>query len=260
VRVRSERRPIGALLAASSFAFAASAAAQVNVEPLRQQVAERGFGARAAGSLTGYAGNTQGVQLATSAFVGGRYGSHLMFGAGSASYTKLNQVISVAKWFGHLRYNHELEPWLFWEVLGQVEGDRFRRISFRRLLGTGLRLQLLSSEEIELTYGASYLNEVSTIATDSAGPGGERQVHRFNNYVSAALHAHPKITLSDVTYVQPSFTDFSDMHLLSVLSADFEVTPRLHSRIDATLRYENPRPLEVKPTDLELKSSLELVF
>jgi len=104
------------------------------------------------------------------------------------------------------------------------------------------------------------MNEASTIASDAAGPGGTRYVHRWNNYVSAALHAHPQITVSNVTYVQPSFTDFADMHVLSVFSADFVVTPRLHSRIDATLRYENPRPREVKPTDLELKSSLELVF
>ena len=110
---RLERRILG-LLSGALCAAPLTAAAQVNVEPLRQQVAERGFSARLAGSLTGYAGNTQGVQLASSAFVGGRYTEHLIYGAGSASYTRLNEVISVAKWFGHLRYNYELEPWLFW--------------------------------------------------------------------------------------------------------------------------------------------------
>lgn len=258
VRARAERLAAG-LIGCACLA-PRTAAAQVNVEPLRQQVVERGFGARVGGSLTGYAGNTQGVQLATSAFVGGRYASHLIYGAGSASYTRLNEVVSVAKWFGHLRYNYELAQWLYWEIFGQVEGDRFRRVSLRRLIGTGPRLQLISSDDFALTYGTSYLNEASTIASDEGSPGGVRHAQRWNNYVSTELRAHPKITLSNVTYVQPSFSDFSDMHLLSVLAADFEVTPRLHSRFDATLRYENPRPALVKPADLELKSSLELVF
>lgn len=257
VRTRAER---GLALAFALYGFPRAAAAQVNVEPLRQQVVERGFGARLGGSLIADAGNTRGVQLSTSAFVGGRYAAHLLFGAGSASYTRLNEIVSVAKWFGHVRYNYELEQWLFWEVLGQVEGDRFRRVSLRRLFGTGPRFQLISSDELSLTYGTSYLNETSTIASDDASPGGVRHVQRWNNYVSAELRAHPHVTLSSVTYLQPSFVDFSDVHVLSVLGADFQVTPRLHSRLDATLRYENPRPLEVRPTDFELKSSLELVF
>lgn len=247
-------------MAGAAFVTAASAQAQVNVEPLRQQVADRGFTARLAGSLNGYAGNTEGVQLGASAFMGGRYMRHLTYGSGSASYAKLNEVISVAKWFSHLRYNYELEPWLLWEAFGQVEGDRFRRVSLRRLFGVGPRLELIESDHFDLAYGSSYLNEVSTSPSDSSGPGGTRQVHRWNNYLSAALRADPKITLSNVTYVQPSFASFADVHVLSVLSADFEVTPRLHSRLDATLRYESPHPRDVKPTDLELKSSLELVF
>lgn len=244
------------VLAATIWAAPSIATAQVNVEPLRQQVAERGFGARLGGSLTSYAGNTRGIQLSTSGFVGGRFGSHLLYGAGSASYTQLNEVVSVAKWFGHLRYNYELLPWLFWEVFGQVEGDRFRRVTLRRLLGTGPRLELISSDDFDLSCGTSYLNEVSTIADG----GGRRSVQRWNNFVSAELRAHPKIVLSSVTYVQPNFADFGDMHLLSVLGADFEITGRLHSVFGATLRYENPPAPQVKPADLEIKSSLDVVF
>jgi hypothetical protein len=102
----------GAFLA---FTGAGPAHAQVNVEALRSQLKEATFGARVAGSLSSYAGNTQGVILGSAGLVGARLERHTGFLAVSGDYARLDQVVSVAKWFGHARHNYRLTEALWWE-------------------------------------------------------------------------------------------------------------------------------------------------
>jgi hypothetical protein len=233
--------------------------AQVNVEPLRNQLDESGFGARVAGSLTSYAGNTQGVIFGSSGFAGARTDRHFAFLALSGDYARLNHVVSVAKWFGHARYNYQVRDALWWEAFGQLESDRFRRVVFRHLLGTGPRVQVFDSEALEVFYGAAYMHEHSDLDSSQAEPG-QGTAHRFSNYASLTLRAHRKIVLTSVTYIQPRFDAPSDFKILSVTQADFEIVGMLHSRVDITLRYDSVGPSDVSSTDLEIKNGLELVF
>jgi hypothetical protein len=236
------------------------ASAQVNVEPLRQQVAEDGFGARLRASLTSYAGNTRGLILGGAALMGMRTHQHLAYVDLSSDYTRLNGEVSVAKWFAHARHNYQLLPWLWWEEFGQLESDRFRRVTVRELIGTGPRFGLYQTEAFETFYGASYMYEHTVLTTSDRRPVGQGGVHRFNNYVAVTLRAHERVSLSSVTYFQPRFDRPSDLTLLSVSSAIFTITDRLKSRVDATVRYESVTPSDVTSGDLELKSSLEVVF
>lgn len=243
-----------------AFTGPAPAHAQVNVEALRSQLKEATFGARVAGSLSGYAGNTQGVILGSAGLVGARWERHTGFVALSGDYARLNQVVSVAKWFGHARHNYRLTEALWWEVFGQLESDRFRRVASRRLLGTGPRFQLFDSEAFEVFYGVAYLLEHSDLASRQAGSAGEGTAHRFGNYVAMTLRAHPRIVVTSVSYFQPRFDAPVDAKLLNVTQVAFEIAGRLRSRIDATLRYDSVGPADVNRADLELRNSLELAF
>ncbi len=90
------------------FAWRGTARAQVNVEPLRQQVTEHRFGARINASTTTYAGNTRGVVFGGSALMGGRTERNFGYLDLSGDYARLSGVVSVAKWFAHLRHNFQL--------------------------------------------------------------------------------------------------------------------------------------------------------
>lgn len=239
---------------------AAPAQAQVNVESLRGQLKEASFGARVAGSLGSYAGNTQGVILGSAGLLGARWDRHTGFLAASGDYVRLNHVVSVAKWFGHIRHNYRLMKALWWEEFAQLESDRFRRVTSRRLLGTGLRVQLFDSEAFEVFYGVGYLNEHSDLASRQAGNASEGTAHRFGNYAAVTLRAHRRIVFTAVSYFQPRFDAPSDLKILMVTQAAFAIAGRLHSRMDATLRYDSVGPADVYRADLELKNSLELVF
>ncbi len=248
-----------------SLVFAASlaslpASAQVNVEPLRQQVTERRFGARISASTTTYAGNTQGVVFGGSALLGGRTERNFGYLDVSGNYSRLAGVVSVAKWFAHLRHNFQLGRDLWWEEYGQLESDRFRRVQLRELVGTGPRLRVARSEPFELFVGTSYMVEHTQLDSDAPGSRGQGTFERWSSYLAATYKPQDRILLSSVTYVQPRIDRFSDYKVLSVSGADFKITTHLHSRVDVTARYESATPPDVRHADLELKSSLEVVL
>jgi uncharacterized protein DUF481 len=254
------RKTRGFSLVAALMLAEASAHAQVNTEPLRQQVAQNGVGARVRASATTYAGNTRGVIFSSSALLGGRSARNVAYLVLTGDYTRLNGALSVARWFAHLRHNYELHSWLWWEEFAQIESDRFRRVALRELAGTGPRFGLVQAEAFEVFYGASYMYERTRLDTEDRSRRGEGSAHRFSNYLALTLRAQERITLSSISYVQPRFDEPSDVSVLSVAGADFAVTTLLHTRIDATFRYDSVAPSDVKRSDFELKSSLELVF
>ncbi|MEI9936074.1 MAG: DUF481 domain-containing protein [Pseudomonadota bacterium] len=236
------------------------AQAQVNVEPLRQQVTARKFGARINASTTTYAGNTQGVIFGGAALLGGRTERNFGYLDVSGDYTRLAGVVSVAKWFAHLRHNFQINPDLWWEEYGQLESDRFRRVRLRELVGTGPRVRALHPKGFELYFGSSYMVENSELDSSDPDPEGQGTFERWSNYVAATLNPDERVVISTVNYVQPRIDRFSDYKILSVSGVDFKVTSLLHTRVDATARYESRAPSDVRHVDLELKSSLELVF
>lgn len=236
------------------------ASAQVNVEPFREQLTEERFGARLRASVASYAGNTRGVIFGSAGLFGVRSARNFAYVALTGDYTRLNGEVSVAKWFGHLRHDRRLTPILWWEEYGQIESDRFRRVNVRELVGTGPRIGLVQSATLRLFYGVSYMYEHTNLDTDEGEGRGEGGAHRLSNYLAATVTVQERIVLSNVSYCQPRFDAPSDVVVLSVSSADFTVTPLLHSRLDATIRYDSVTPADVHAADIELKSSLELVF
>ncbi|MDF3064435.1 MAG: putative outer membrane protein [Polyangiaceae bacterium] len=238
--------------------WSVAARAQVNVEPLRQQLKQDGWGGRVQASVSAYAGNTEGVILGSAGFFGARGQRNIVYTTLRGDYARLNRAVSVAKWFAHGRHNYEISDMLWWEVYGQIESDRFRRVALRELAGTGPRVALLQADTVELFYGISYMYEHEDFSTDE--PSGDGTAHRVSNYLAVTLKAQERIVLTNVTYFQPRLTRFRDVDVLSVSSADFTITKRLHSRLDATVRYSSVLPADIERFDLEFKNSLELLF
>ena len=247
-------------LSVFSLTLSRAADAQVNVEPLRQQVTARKFGARISASTDAYAGNTQGVIFGSSVLAGGRTERNFGYLDLSGDYSKLGGLVSVAKWFAHLRHNFQMSPDTWWEEYAQIESDRFRRVQLRELLGTGPRFAITHGDVFELFFGTSYMVEHTELESGDRDPRGQGTFERWSNYVAVTFKPDARILLSSVNYIQPRIDQFSDYKVLSVSSAAFTITKHLQSHVDATARYESVVPSDVRPTDLELKSSLEVVF
>lgn len=234
--------------------------AQVNVEPLRGQLKERGQAINVRVSVAGQQGNTNGVQLSSGVFYGLSGERNLFYLQLSGDYGHTNGATQVSKAFGHGRYNRRFYSWLLGEVFAQWESDRFRRVQSRELFGTGPRFEILHRHAFDVVYGASYMLELTERTDRIAASERSNITHRFNNYGTLLYRIHEQVALAETFYYQPQFVDPTDYWLLSVFSATFEVTPVLASGLHLTIRHESNAPAPLKKTDTEIKSSLSLSF
>lgn len=234
--------------------------AQVNVEPVRERLKEAGRTLELRANLTGKTGNTEQLALGAGGLLGISDAYSLFYLTASADYSRIDHATNVAKAFGHARYNRELLRWLWWEVFGQTETDRFRRVVVRQLLGTGPRFIALETRELALFYGASYMLELTERSNPVASERDRRIAHRFNNYATINVTPHPQISLSETLYYQPRFDRWTDYWLLSVFAARFTVTQTLSTQIDFTAHRESEVPSGVKRLDTSLISSITLTL
>ncbi len=245
---------------AAALLFGSTAAAQVNVEPLRREVKKQGFSGTVQGSIDGSTGNTEGITAGGGTLFGVGGGPHLVFLNATGDYSRFNRTLLVDKAFAHLRYNYELTDWLWAEVFTQIEHDNFRRIQDRELVGTGPRFGLLQGAEVSIYYGTAYMLERTRLNADIAGSSRSTIAHRWSNYVALSYQVGESVQLTNTTYYQPRFDDFGDYHLLSVTALDFKVTKLLHTGIQANVRYESRVPRGVRTTDVEVKNVIALKF
>ncbi|HEU4536212.1 MAG TPA: DUF481 domain-containing protein, partial [Polyangiaceae bacterium] len=159
------------------------------------------------------------------------------------------------------RYNYQLSSRLWYEVFGQVQNDLFQRLRVRNLWGTGPRYALYEGASFHSFVGAAYMFEFEAIDPAEGAPDRpESSAHRLSSYVSLS-YARPKDVTAGVTlYVQPRLDAFTDTRVLVESAASFAITPRLASKVSATLRYDSEPPTFVRPYDLEIKNSLTLTF
>lgn len=246
--------------AAACLCFATLARAQVNVEPVRREVARRGFSARLSATLTGSAGNTEGVTAGGATVLGVAGGPHLAYLSASADYSRVNQQTLVDKAFAHLRYNYRLAHPVWAEAFTQIETDRFRRIQDRELLGAGPRFGLVQGDEGSLFYGTAVMLERTILNADIVGSRTRQNVVRWSNYVAVDYAPDDRIDLSNTTYLQPRFDRPGDYHLLSVTALSFKIARHLGTSILGTVRYESIVPAGVKRADAEIKDAIDLRF
>ena len=241
---------------------ASSARAQVNVEVLRSELKESGFGAKLDGSLSSFLGNTQGTTMGGNSLIGFATGRHLMYANGSGNYSHLAGETQVSNTFAHVRHNLRLDSWLWGELFAQLESDRFRRIALRELLGAGPRFEIVDSDSIAVYYGMAYMLEHTRLRHGTEPvPGRPDLVHRFSNYASlAASFDGDRLTVSQTVYYQPRFDAFDDYRLLSITGFECEVTGPLTAGINAGFRFEEPTPSSVKRADFTLQNTLGLEY
>lgn len=236
------------------------ALAQVNVEVLRSSLKASGVGGKLDISVATYHGNTRGTNLGASGLVGVSGGAHLAYAHANGRYSHLGGDVQVANYFAHLRYNYQLAPRLWGEVLAQAESDRFRRLQLRQLLGAGPRFAVFDEPAVALYYGVTYLFEYNRLG---AGQPAVRPdvVHRLGNYLSVVLELEDARAVASTTlYYQPRVDDVADYRLLCVSSLDFRVAGHLSAGIHTTLRRESPVPADLEAFDLTVTNSLGLTF
>jgi len=258
MRWRPVLTALGAALAAA--AISTESHAQVNAEALRSALRKNPNFLWLDGAIVSRAGNSYGGSLSAGAFGGVTRPPHLFFDKLTSEYGTANSELIVAKSLLHLRYNYFTTPFLYLEVLAQVQHDTFRRIAVRDLYGTGLRFNWIREKELELFSGTTIVLEQQAISASGPYPSSSNLWARSSNYAGVNIGFEGVGNLTTVTYLQPRLDRPKDYRLLHETVLTLGITKRLAAKISVNLTYDHEPVPGVLPADLEVKNSLAVKF
>ncbi len=251
------------LLASLLVLYAPSAAAQVNVEPLRAKLKDDGVAASVDVKLSGRTGNNQGLTAGGSGLVGARSEPHFGFVSANGDFASYFGEVQAARYFTHARYNYTLLPSLWWELFGQLEHDRFARLTLRKLVGTGPRVSVLgdNTDDVQLFASTAYMLEHESLdLPPEAQDLRSSTVHRSSSTVAGLFRVDERVVVVLTALYQPRFDRPRDYRMLGIASAEFAVGKRVAASINVRLRHDSAPPTGVLSTDLGIDNQLGLRF
>lgn len=156
------------------------------------------------------------------------------------NYSRIDGENYVNSGFQHLRYNQKWNKWLTYEAYGQVQYNEQLYLKLRALLGTGVRMAIISRGNQHIYTGVSYMYEYNE---ETVG----EQVHqdnRLSSYLAFSVWPIPTIKIASTTYYQPLLSDFSDFRLTTQTKAIFDVSTRMKLTTTFSLQYDSRAPVE----------------
>jgi len=241
-------------------AIAAPAHAIVNLQELHTGEPEPGFSGTLALDLSGDSGNTDKSNLS--------FGSLLQWQRERRSnmlllnydYGESQGVTSSDRGFIHLRHIEQLTAPYGWEIFGQLQNDRFARLSLRSLVGGGLRVKHRYPKRTTIFgaggfYEREKLTEVTTTSDDRSSADW-----RGNLYLIMDWALNEQITLYNTGYYQPRLDEPADFRLLEQAGVKVKIAERLSLRLSINLRYDSRPPQSVKDYDIHYRSGIEYSF
>lgn len=243
--------------------LATPAGAIVNTEDTRVKEPEPGFSGNFSLAWTGQSGNTD----KSTASVGGRlqwyYQPVTDFIVFNHDSGKTSGVRDTNRSFLHARHIHELTPRWAWEAFGQAEENEFTRLSFRGLLGGGVRREAFRSDDGRLVLtaglGGLYSREELDPAAGATDAGVDTLV-RGNFYFIIKYQLNETVRLASTTYYQPATSDFQDFRALEQASLHVNLTRRLDLKISLDVAHDNRPPQLIEKTDTTYRTGIEYQF
>lgn len=233
-----------------------TAHAQVNIEQYRS---DKGISGNIGLSLGGASGNSD-------FFAGG--------GAANVTIAKTNHTILLLgdgllgfrggetfsnQGLAHMRYTWTKPPRFQPEAFVQADYARPRELTFRFLLGGGIRTLMYEDKTYTFTFGNGFMFEherLNLIAGDTHP--ARTSVIRSNNYVN--FHIRKKATITITAYYQFIPNNTKDFRLLLNTQVASRVAGPLQQITTIRFRRDSKPPLSVKKNDITIGTSFALAF
>ncbi len=238
------------------------ALAIVNVEAVHIGAPIDGFSGTATASAGGSSGNSNRFRGRADVRLQWHAGKHTDFAVFSYDYGKSRGRTYTNKEFAHLRHRFQFAP--AWAVEGfvQAERDEFARLSFRGLVGGGLRRTLLEKNDVAAVYlglGAMYEREILRRNFLTNDPRGE-SIGRANTYLNMQTRLNTQTRFSSTVFYQPAITDVTDFRLLEEAALHVRLTKGMELRLNIEMRYDSRPPQTVKKTDISYTTGITIGF
>lgn len=162
--------------------------------------------------------------------------------------------------FQHLRYNYNINRELDYEVFAQAQFNNQIRITFRGLLGTGVRWKLIDEKKGKINWGVSYMFEYDEIKIVENEITTFRD-HRMSTYLSLSLKpSNANFSISSTTYYQPVLKNFSDVRFSSQTTLKITMTSRLTFTSTFSITNDTRVPENVPATYYSFRNGVRWAF
>ena len=242
--------------------WAVGAQAIVNIESLRVGEPPPGYSGALNLSVDGESGNTDKLGVNAGGRLQWHGGAVTNFAILRYAYGETSGVQDTDKLFSHARHIRRITDKTAHEEFIQGERNTFNRLTFRGLIGGGLRFKLAETPDIKslhLGLGGFFSRE---ILEDRAGltDGGGKNTWRFNTYLSYVHRLNHSVRVLSTTYYQPAVDDFSDYRLLEEAALSVKMTDSLDLKLSLDLTRDSKPPQDVKKTDITYSTGIEYSF
>ena len=176
-------------------------------------------------------------------------------------YGENNNISNVNKAFIHYRYIYQMNETLDLEFFGQLEKNEFTRISYRGLVGSGVRYSIAKTNKHRgfLGLGGFYSSEKTEVTEGLTDDGVENFV-RANLYFLSKYQISSTLNFSNVIYYQPRLSDFSDYRALLESKLDFKIAKNLSLRLSLDVEHDSQPSQTIKSTDVSYMTGLAFKF
>jgi len=240
----------------------AAALAIVNVEAVHVGAPTDGLSGTATASVGGASGNSNRFRGRADTRLQWHAGRYTDFAVFSYDYGKSRGRTDTNREFAHLRHRFRFAPVWALEGFVQAEHDEFARLSFRGLVGGGVRRTLLEREGVAAVYlglGGMFERELLRRGFGASDPR-EQSTARGNSYLSMQMQFNAQTRFSSTAFYQPDVTDFGDFRLLEEAAMHVRLADGLELRLNIEVRYDNRPPQTVKRTDTSYTTGITVSF
>lgn len=243
------------------FIFPIKASAIVNMDALSFDNVKDTFVADMDLAISGASGNNDRTKTALNAQLTWLAKKSIKLAVLGYQYGKNNNVQSENKAFIHYRYIRQLNSTMDLELFTQLENNEFTRLSYRGLVGSGLRFSMAKSKQHHafLGAGAFYSKEKIEFIIGLTDDGIEK-FSRANLYFLSKYDTNSSISFSNVIYYQPRLSRFSDYRALLESKIDFKINKNLSFRLSVDISHDSDPSQNVERTDISYKSGLKFNF
>jgi len=238
-----------------------NATAIVNMDGIHFDSQARAFAADLDLSVSGSSGNSETSKATFNSQLSWITEKSINLALLGYQYGESNSVRSVNKSFIHYRYIYHLNNDYDWELFAQLEKNEFTRLSYRGLLGTGLRYSLARSEQHHafLGFGVFHSKE-KTEQTAGLTDDGVEEFARANFYFLSKYTVKPSFSFSNAVYYQPRISRSSDYRALLESKFDFKINEKLSFRVKLDVEHDSEPSQSIESTDVSYMTGLVFSF
>ena len=172
------------------------------------------------------------------------------------NFLKAGDQSFVNEGFQHLRYTSRINKTFAFEGFGQVQYNEKTKTKLRMLLGTGVRINLLTKDHLKFSYGLSAMYEYEEVKDETS----IHQDTRVNNYISFKWKINKTSHFYNTTYFQPLIDNIHDFRLSSESTLVFKLSKHLSFTSSFSITNDSRPAEDVVGTIYSFKNGIRWQF